>query len=563
MAKKKEQYSVPQEYYLSEQEQKEILKKSKFSFVVNQKYTERKIPIKSYHCFCTGEEIVSPNRIGTCLYCGNSYYKQVIETKEYWEQYRNAWKIQNSNEVEIESYKQYETSSKSTIYYVKPSSFESGILFIKAQIEITLIENKEPKTVVVPCEIVDIRPGDSQRAYRLSKKDTSLMTEIDKEKVINLNSQTIKHIEIVYKDANTMLDFLIKNPTFAKYTGIMDCYINNKTNLEQNSFFIAYLSLYTYECVELISKMGHYSLLNSILEKLQGKPNKEMISNMLSELAHFINKDATTGSSAFNFPKYIANYLRDTEQTVEKYLFWADVYSRENISCENFKKILECDSFRSTSVQWNLTRLYDILLFDYKLLDVLKYLDKQNQKKEDGHHDAVIVFLDYLNMCSSLQIEYDKFPTNLFEIHDNLAKICASKKYELENNKIRQVHDAVLHYVDKDVLENDNYIIQIPSSSQQIIEEAQLQHNCVASYIPRMANGNTLIFFIRKKSAPATPYVTAEYQNGRLVQIKHKYNMTVFENDILDFAKKFVNNVVSKSPRHNGDLKEMIRKAAS
>ena len=554
MATKKEQYPIPQEYQLSEKEQTEILKKSKFSFLVESATTEQTtaLPIsRAYHCFCSGEDIVSPVGM-VCKYCGQAKYKHRLATKslsEYWDRRNN-----------VTSPKTYKDVEKSTIYYVKKSSFDAGILFIKAQIVTTLIDNQAPTTIVIPSEVVDIRPGESQKAYRLSKTNQK-MSEIDKENVINLNSQTIKHVDIIYKDANTMLDFLIKNPKFAKYTGIMNCYVNTTIGLEQNSFFLAYLSLYTYECIEFIAKMGHYSLLNSILEKIKYKQNRETISSMLSNLAHFINKDATNGSSAFNFPKYIADYLRDTERPVEQYLFWADIYSRENISYENFQKVLDCNSFHSTAVMWTHKKLYEILLFDYKLLDVLKYLDKEDAKRKDTDHESIVLFADYLAMCANLQIEYDKFPTNLMEAHDNLATICASQKYDIENNKIKAVHNAIMSYVDQDVLENEEYVILIPSSSKEIIEESQLQHNCVASYIPRIASEETLVFFIRKKNEQNTPYITAEYKLGRIVQIKYKYNATVFDKNILDFANRFAEKLVSKSPRHNGDLKEMIRKA--
>ena len=68
------------------------------------------------------------------------------------------------------------------------------------------------------------------------------------------------------------------------------------------------------------------------------------------------------------------------------------------------------------------------------------------------------------------------------------------------------------------------YIIVAPKTPKDMIEEGQMQSNCVASYIDRVANGQTMIFFMRLRKDPEKSLVTIEVRDGRLVQVKARFN---------------------------------------
>lgn len=70
---------------------------------------------------------------------------------------------------------------------------------------------------------------------------------------------------------------------------------------------------------------------------------------------------------------------------------------------------------------------------------------------------------------------------------------------------------------------------------------------CVGTYVQRVAEGKTKIFFVRKADAPDVPYFTMEYQ-GKVVQCRGDHNcgmppevqafVNVFEKKMQEAAKK-------------------------
>lgn len=63
-----------------------------------------------------------------------------------------------------------------------------------------------------------------------------------------------------------------------------------------------------------------------------------------------------------------------------------------------------------------------------------------------------------------------------------------------------------------------------PKQIQDIKDEAVQQHNCVASYIDRVINGECHIMFMRNKFSPSKSLVTLEVVDGRIVQARREFN---------------------------------------
>ena len=73
------------------------------------------------------------------------------------------------------------------------------------------------------------------------------------------------------------------------------------------------------------------------------------------------------------------------------------------------------------------------------------------------------------------------------------------------------------------VFKSKNLVICIPQSAKEIEEEGKHMHHCVASYVPRVARGETCIFFVRQLSEPDKSYVTLEWNDG-IVQCRAAHN---------------------------------------
>lgn len=88
--------------------------------------------------------------------------------------------------------------------------------------------------------------------------------------------------------------------------------------------------------------------------------------------------------------------------------------------------------------------------------------------------------------------------------------------------------------------EDSEFIVVVPTTAQQFVEEANAQSNCVNSmYKERVADGNTNVVFIRRKSAPQTPYITCEVHDGYIRQYLEAYNKHPQAISALKFKDKY------------------------
>lgn len=82
-------------------------------------------------------------------------------------------------------------------------------------------------------------------------------------------------------------------------------------------------------------------------------------------------------------------------------------------------------------------------------------------------------------------------------------------------------------------------LVYVPDSAWDLKNEGKALHNCIGSYINRVANRDTLVFFVRKVDSPNAPFVAFEYRSGQVVQCMYNYNQRVQDESILNFVNGF------------------------
>ena len=75
--------------------------------------------------------------------------------------------------------------------------------------------------------------------------------------------------------------------------------------------------------------------------------------------------------------------------------------------------------------------------------------------------------------------------------------------------------------------EAHGYLIRPAGSVAEIVEEANAQHNCVASFIDRYADGQTDLWLMRHSSDPDRPLVTVEVRDGKVRQAFQSHNRDI------------------------------------
>ena len=171
---------------------------------------------------------------------------------------------------------------------------------------------------------------------------------------------------------------------------------------------------------------------------------------------------------------------------------------------------------------------------------MLNYIIQQNT--------TLSSYQDYLNACNELELDLslDKnmFPHNFKHWHDIRIDEYNSKQAEIDKRKRKKLYDQFKNVADKylsleRLLIKDDYICLIAKSPQQLIYEGQELQHCVGrmGYDQKFVREETLIFFIRNRLSPNTPFVTLEYSisSKKILQCYAFHNSRPDE-DVMQFV---------------------------
>lgn len=135
--------------------------------------------------------------------------------------------------------------------------------------------------------------------------------------------------------------------------------------------------------------------------------------------------------------------------------------------------------------------------------------------------------------------------SDFFRQYVNVSRSYFAKKDELDKIqfiKAQHKHLLALQF------ENDQFIVVIPTSTQELIDEGEKQHNCVGGYSDRILHGGCNVVFIRKKDNVNQPYITCDirtHSNGQpyINQYLQKYNNHVHDTNALAFEKVYLEHL--------------------
>lgn len=172
----------------------------------------------------------------------------------------------------------------------------------------------------------------------------------------------------------------------------------------------------------------------------------------------------------------------------------------------------------------------------------LKYLVKQSVSGFD--------YLDYLNACQFLGLNMNdakhRYPNNFKKWHDIRIEQYSDLKAKLDEEARKELYEkfkkVAQKYQDLERLFlKDDYVCLIAKSPQQLVYEGQELKHCVGrmNYDQKFAREESLIFFIRNRLAPNTPFVTLEYslKSHKVLQCYAQHN-TQPADDVLEFVNK-------------------------
>ena len=191
---------------------------------------------------------------------------------------------------------------------------------------------------------------------------------------------------------------------------------------------------------------------------------------------------------------------------------------------------------------------------------MLDYLAVQTKGKEKTGFASS--WADYLNWCELLEYDlkdwYYLFPQDFQQEHDRVYEEYRKRKDKLEKKKLaleRQRATLRLKSVRKQLgkISDGQMEIIIPKTAREIEEEGKRLHHCVAGYIPAVAEGKTVILFLRKKESTKIPFRTLEWKDGDFKQCQGKGNREENDEKILKFLE-FARERIRERLTENGKV---------
>ena len=141
---------------------------------------------------------------------------------------------------------------------------------------------------------------------------------------------------------------------------------------------------------------------------------------------------------------------------------------------------------------------------------------------------------------------YYSMPNDFRKADERVTKELEDKKRKIAEEKdmlIKDISNGLRAMPDlKEFLEGSRgLLVYVPESNQELADEGRALHNCLGTYGERIAEGKTLVFFVRKLDNPTAPFVAFEYCNGEVVQCRYDHNEKVEDTEIINFVDAFSN----------------------
>lgn len=313
--------------------------------------------------------------------------------------------------------------------------------------------------------------------------------------------------------------------TKLEYSELAD-YMNNERIISKDP--IMYCRKFVkYPVYEFLYKRGYYRIIE---QKTKGFG--------LDEAAHAIGWQKKKLKECFPFPMHYLKIMEPSTWTLEDVKNVKELYNAE-ISQEDIKLILRS----------HVAAVYAVQISKYvNVHKVATYLKNQQKLSPDEPLIRLFsIYSDYLEECEKLKLDTKTksvlFPQNLITSHNNNITLVEAQKHQKEVENFKK---AVNKFKKSGYAEGD-LMIRAVKNMDELIYEGTALHHCVGSYISKVANGDCMIFFVRRSDEPEQPYYTLELRNKHIIQCRTLNNQSYEANEkVKIFVDKWFEKIISK-----------------
>lgn len=177
-----------------------------------------------------------------------------------------------------------------------------------------------------------------------------------------------------------------------------------------------------------------------------------------------------------------------------------------------------------------------------------KYAKKQDKELKDNNF--FLDYKDHIELLRKLEYTLDKgylFPKDFKKEKDRIILESLQSDIDTEESKKRTL---IIHKISELIRGNNELSswingenglqVYVPESVEDLKMEGKRLHNCIGTYCEKIADKETLVFFVRKLSDPNKEYVAFEYDSrGKVVQIRENRNKNCENENVIQFVNAF------------------------
>lgn len=156
------------------------------------------------------------------------------------------------------------------------------------------------------------------------------------------------------------------------------------------------------------------------------------------------------------------------------------------------------------------------------------------------HHQSLQTLCEYITTCRAMDKEPQKNNNFMREYVETMREYELRRK-EFDDKKLRnnyELHKSAFEF------EYGNFVIVLPKSAQDIVNEGANMHHCVGSYVNRVVSNTTYIVFVRHKDTPNECYLTCQVSTeGDIQQYYLAYDRTIHTTEDIEFKNAFQNHL--------------------
>jgi len=278
----------------------------------------------------------------------------------------------------------------------------------------------------------------------------------------------------------------------------------------------------------------HTYLKRELLEQLQKHGMNKLFREVISDYGNHFDYRKLGKKRLIKYRKIIKRHDYSYSDLL-LFLYFKEKNIQFNPSAVSYVELRTLDEYENLGLQTSVEKM-------------LRYLVKQQKDLQ--------YYNDYISMVQKVKAELDNYwlyPKDLTEAHDRMAETITKIENKGKDKKLLEEmkNHFYLEYT------NETYSIMLPTQSNDLRKEGKALRHCVYNYVDKIAEGKTIVLFVRKNEELTKPYFTVELQKNVIVQVHTDHNEMVADKEyknmlleekekVLSFLQEWQSKVLGK-----------------